>query len=37
MTSTAIAMRHQAKLEVLSDEGKGSTFVLVFPIARVAR
>ncbi len=30
-----IAMRHQAKLEVLSEEGKGSTFVLVFPIKRV--
>ncbi len=25
-----IAMRHQAKLEVLSEEGKGSTFSLVF-------
>jgi two-component system phosphate regulon sensor histidine kinase PhoR len=31
-----IAMRHQAKLEVLSDEGKGSTFALVFPIKRVS-
>ena len=30
-----IAMRHQAKLEVLSEEGKGSTFALVFPIKRV--
>jgi len=30
-----IAMRHQAKLEVLSEEGKGSTFTLVFPIKRV--
>jgi two-component system, OmpR family, phosphate regulon sensor histidine kinase PhoR len=29
-----IAMRHQAKLEVLSEEGKGSTFSLVFPIRR---
>ena len=29
-----IAMRHQAKLEVLSEEGKGSTFSLVFPIKR---
>jgi two-component system phosphate regulon sensor histidine kinase PhoR len=29
-----IAMRHQAKLEVLSDEGKGSTFALVFPVRR---
>lgn len=26
-----IAMRHQARLEVLSEEGKGSTFMLVFP------
>ena len=31
-----IAMRHQARLEVLSDEGKGSTFALVFPIKRRA-
>ncbi|MDP1996787.1 MAG: phosphate regulon sensor histidine kinase PhoR [Gallionella sp.] len=31
-----IAMRHQAKLEVLSDEGKGSTFALVFPIKRAS-
>lgn len=30
-----IAMRHQAKLEVLSEEGQGSTFSLVFPIARI--
>jgi two-component system phosphate regulon sensor histidine kinase PhoR len=30
-----IAMRHQAKLEVSSEEGKGSTFALVFPIKRV--
>lgn len=30
-----IAMRHQAKLEVLSEEGKGSTFALVFPAKRV--
>ncbi len=29
-----IAIRHQAKIEVLSDEGKGSTFVLVFPVGR---
>jgi two-component system phosphate regulon sensor histidine kinase PhoR len=29
-----IAMRHQAKLEVQSEEGKGSTFSLVFPIRR---
>jgi len=26
-----IAMRHKAKLEVVSEEGKGSTFSLVFP------
>ena len=31
-----IAMRHQAKLEVLSDEGKGSTFALVFPVRRAS-
>ena len=30
-----IAMRHQAKLEVSSEEGEGSTFALVFPIKRV--
>jgi two-component system phosphate regulon sensor histidine kinase PhoR len=29
-----IAMRHQAKLEVMSEEGKGSTFSLVFPVRR---
>jgi two-component system, OmpR family, phosphate regulon sensor histidine kinase PhoR len=29
-----IAMRHQAKLEVMSEEGKGSTFALVFPAKR---
>jgi two-component system phosphate regulon sensor histidine kinase PhoR len=29
-----IAMRHQAKLEVISEEGKGSTFSLVFPVKR---
>jgi len=29
-----IAMRHQAKLEVASEEGKGSTFTLVFPPKR---
>ena len=32
-----IAMRHQAKLEVLSEEGKGSTFSLVFPVRRALR
>jgi two-component system phosphate regulon sensor histidine kinase PhoR len=32
-----IAMRHQAKLEVLSDEGKGSVFSLVFPVGRAVR
>lgn len=26
-----IAIRHQAKLEILSEEGKGSTFSLIFP------
>lgn len=30
-----IAMRHQAKLEVVSEEGKGSTFSIVFPSKRV--
>jgi two-component system phosphate regulon sensor histidine kinase PhoR len=29
-----IAMRHQAKLEVSSEEGKGSTFALIFPVKR---
>lgn len=32
-----IAMRHQAKLEVMSEEGKGSTFALVFPVKRISR
>lgn len=32
-----IALRHQAKLEVLSEEGRGSTFSLVFPLARSRR
>ncbi|MDD5058724.1 MAG: phosphate regulon sensor histidine kinase PhoR [Sideroxydans sp.] len=31
-----IAMRHQAKLEVTSEEGKGSTFALLFPVKRIA-
>jgi len=31
-----IAIRHQAKLEVLSEEGKGSTFSLVFPGRRAS-
>ncbi|HEY0665885.1 MAG TPA: phosphate regulon sensor histidine kinase PhoR [Gallionella sp.] len=31
-----IAMRHQAKLEVFSEEGNGSTFTLVFPVKRRA-
>jgi two-component system phosphate regulon sensor histidine kinase PhoR len=26
-----IAIRHQAKLEIVSEEGKGSTFALIFP------
>ncbi|MCR4304149.1 MAG: phosphate regulon sensor histidine kinase PhoR [Gallionella sp.] len=29
-----IAIRHQAKLEISSEEGKGSTFALVFPVRR---
>jgi len=29
-----IAMRHQAKLEITSEEGKGSTFSLLFPAKR---
>jgi two-component system phosphate regulon sensor histidine kinase PhoR len=29
-----IAIRHQAKLEITSEEGKGSTFSLVFPVKR---
>lgn len=32
-----IAIRHQAKLEIYSEEGKGSTFSLVFPIKRTMR
>jgi two-component system phosphate regulon sensor histidine kinase PhoR len=32
-----IAMRHQARLEVTSEEGKGSTFTLVFPARRTLR
>jgi two-component system, OmpR family, phosphate regulon sensor histidine kinase PhoR len=32
-----IAMRHQAKLEISSEEGEGSTFSLVFPAKRVLR
>ncbi len=32
-----IAMRHQAKLEVVSEEGKGSIFSLVFPGKRCVR
>ena len=31
-----IAIRHQAKLEVSSEEGKGSTFSLVFPCRRAS-
>ncbi|MDH2916335.1 MAG: phosphate regulon sensor histidine kinase PhoR [Gallionella sp.] len=31
-----IAMRHQAKLDVVSEEGKGSTFCLIFPAKRSA-
>jgi len=29
-----IAMRHQAQLDVVSEEGKGSTFSMVFPLKR---
>jgi len=29
-----IAMRHQAQLDVISEEGKGSTFSMVFPLKR---
>jgi two-component system phosphate regulon sensor histidine kinase PhoR len=29
-----IAIRHQARLEISSEEGKGSTFALVFPVKR---
>ena len=29
-----IAMRHQAQLDVVSEEGKGSTFSIVFPLKR---
>ena len=32
-----IAMRHQAKLEIASEEGKGSTFSLVFPVKRALK
>lgn len=31
-----IAIRHQAKLEILSIENKGSTFSIVFPVKRAA-
>jgi len=31
-----IAIRHQAKLEIFSEEGKGSTFSLVFTLKRVS-
>lgn len=30
-----IALRHQAKLEIFSEEGRGSTFALVFPVKRI--
>jgi two-component system phosphate regulon sensor histidine kinase PhoR len=32
-----IAIRHQAKLEITSEEGKGSTFSLIFPVKRALR
>ncbi len=31
-----IAIRHQAKLEIVSEEGKGSIFSLVFPLKRAS-
>lgn len=31
-----IAIRHQSKLEIFSEEGNGSTFSLVFPVKRVS-
>ena len=30
-----IAIRHQARLEIMSEEGRGSTFTLVFPESRL--
>jgi two-component system phosphate regulon sensor histidine kinase PhoR len=30
-----IAMRHQARLDVISEEGKGSTFGIAFPLKRI--
>ncbi len=30
-----IAQRHQAKLDILSEDGRGSTFALVFPASRL--
>jgi two-component system phosphate regulon sensor histidine kinase PhoR len=32
-----IALRHQTRLEIVSDEGHGSTFSLVFPEKRIAQ
>jgi two-component system, OmpR family, phosphate regulon sensor histidine kinase PhoR len=32
-----IAMRHQAKLEIFSEESKGSTFSIVFPVKRLIK
>ena len=31
-----VLLRHQAKLEILSEPGKGSTFAAVFPASRAA-
>jgi two-component system phosphate regulon sensor histidine kinase PhoR len=32
-----VAMRHQARLHIVSEEGQGSTFSIVFPVARILR
>jgi len=28
-------MRHQARLHIVSEEGRGSTFSIIFPVARM--
>jgi two-component system phosphate regulon sensor histidine kinase PhoR len=30
-----VAMRHQARLHIVSEEGRGSTFSIIFPVARM--
>ncbi|OHC83533.1 MAG: phosphate regulon sensor histidine kinase PhoR, partial [Sideroxydans sp. RIFOXYD2_FULL_59_7] len=30
-----VAMRHQARLHIVSEEGRGSTFSIIFPVARI--